>query len=126
MSDRTSPRPRNNNQPTRKSSPSSSRDKPNTGGQDTKKPAAISYASAAATNVSAPNPATPKSRRGKIQPRVVPATDLPSPSQQSSQVLDGFLLMALQNAKDRLFMLKLDKDLEAFIQDTRCVRQCEQ
>jgi hypothetical protein len=35
----------------------------------------------------------------------------------SSEELDGFILVALRNPKDRLFLLRLDKDLEAFIND---------
>ena len=33
--------------------------------------------------------------------------------------LDGFLLAALKNPKDRLFLLKLDRDMERFVKDKR-------
>jgi hypothetical protein len=42
-------------------------------------------------------------------------------SEVMPESLDGFLLMALRNPKDRMFMLKLDKDIESFVQDARCV-----
>ena len=33
--------------------------------------------------------------------------------------LDGFLLAALKNQKDRLFLLKLDQEMERFIKEKR-------
>ena len=39
----------------------------------------------------------------------------------SALELDGFLLAALRNPKDRLFLLKLDREMERFILDVKYV-----
>ncbi|CAG8630750.1 3222_t:CDS:2, partial [Acaulospora morrowiae] len=51
----------------------------------------------------------------------------PENSENSSEVdfntgLDGFLLAALKNPKDRLFLLKLDREMERFINDKNHTR----
>ena len=46
------------------------------------------------------------------------ATGCKSTTDDTDDTLDGFFLTALKNPKDRLFMLKLDKDLEELIRDT--------
>jgi len=38
--------------------------------------------------------------------------------------LDGFLLAALKNPKDRLFLLKLDREMERFIKDKKYIIFC--
>jgi hypothetical protein len=48
-----------------------------------------------------------------------PSKRLQSTEGCSEEALDDLLLVALQNPKDRLFLLKLDKDMRQFMADKR-------